>query len=150
MEKLLENKIFKILSVTDEKTAADFCDVITDVYDKTQDRELWLKSFKNELKLDNCFMYVGYVDDEPAGAVEFSEGLEAVYICWGAVKEAFRNRGLYKSLLVYAINYEIDRGIHKIVLNASEMGKEIYLKMGFHMLADRYNYVIEGKDTDIK
>jgi len=142
-DKFKEDQDFEILKVTNEKTAADFADVIAEVYHKEKDRDLWLKSFKEEIALDNCFRYVGYIDGKPAGTVEFSEGKEAVSVCWGAVKEVYRGKGLYKAMLYFAINNEFDRGFNKIVLNSSEMGRAIYLKMGFVPLADRFNYVVD-------
>lgn len=138
-----ENAPFKILRVTNQKTVADFCDVIAEVYDKAKDRELLVNYFTKELGLENCFRYVGYINNEPAGAVEFSEGKSAACVSWGAVKKSFRKRGLYKAMLAYAINNEINRGINTIVLNSSEMGRDIYVKMGFVPLANRYNYVLE-------
>ena len=142
--KIEENAPFKISRVTNQKTVSDFCDVITDVYNKKEDRELLIDYFTKELGLENCFRYVGYIDNKPAGAVEFSEGKEAACVSWGAVKEEFRKRGLYKAMFAHAINNEIDRGINTIVLNSSEMGRQIYLKMGFTPLANRHNYVLEN------
>lgn len=141
--KIEENAQFKILRVTNQKTVSDFCDVITDVYNKEKDRKLLIDYFTKEIGLENCFRYVGYIDNEPAGAVEFSEGKEAACVSWGAVKEKFRKRGLYKAMLAHAVNNEINRGINTIVLNSSEMGRDIYTKMGFVPLANRYNYVLE-------
>lgn len=140
---ITENQQFKILRVTDDKTVSDFCEVITEVYDKTKDRERLIEYFSKERNLDNCFRYIGYINNEPAGAVEFSEGTEAACVSWGAVREKFRKHGLYKAMLAHAINHEIDRGLNTIVLNSSEMGKDIYIKMGFTTLASRYNYVLE-------
>lgn len=141
--KIETNKQFKILRVNNQKTLLDFCDITTKVYDIEKDKESLVSSFSKEINLDNCFKYVGYIDDNPAGTLEFSEGSEAAYVAWGAVKPEFRKRGLYKSMLIHAINHEIDRGFNKIVLNSSEMGKEIYAKMGFIPLAERNNYVLE-------
>ena len=93
--------------------------------------------------MDYCFRYVGYIDNKPAGSIEFSEGKNVVYVCWGAVKQEFRKRGLYSSMLAHAINHEVDRGFNKILLNSSEIGKNIYAKMGFVPFANRYNYVFE-------
>lgn len=142
--KFEENKAFKILRVSDVKTAMDFCEVATTVYHKTEDKAALLKSFMAELQLGHCFRYVGYINDEPAGCVEFAEGKEAVCVSWGAVKDEFRNKGLYKAMLYHAINHEIERGLKTIVLNSSEMGRDIYLKMGFVPLANRYNYILEA------
>ncbi len=141
--KVAEDKRFKILRVTNRKTAEDFCEVVTEVYNKPKDRDLLSEYFFKEANLDNCFRYIGYIDDEPAGAVEFSEGKTAACVSWGAVKEKYRKRGLYKAMFAHAINNEIDRGLKTIVLNSSEMGKDIYKKMGFSALADRYNYILE-------
>ena len=141
--KLEENKPFKILRVKDEKTLVDFCNIVTDVYDMAKNKETLLRSFSKELDLDYCSRYVGYIDNKPAGSIEFSEGKSAVYVCWGAVKQEFRKRGLYTSMLVRAINHEVDRGFNKILLNSSEIGKDIYAKMGFVPFANRYNYVFE-------
>lgn len=142
--KMKEEKLFKIMRVTDKKTLSDFCDVITEVYDiKKEDRASLSNSFIKEMDLEGCARYVGYIDEHPAGAVEFSEGKEAVCVSWGSVKKEFRKQGLYKAMLIYAANYEIDRGFKAIVLNSSEMGRAIYAKMGFVPLAHRYNYTLE-------
>ena len=142
-KKFEESSSFKISRVINQKTVLDFCDVVTDVYGKTKDKELLIEYFSKELNVENCFRYVGYINDEPAGAVEFSEGKSAACVSWGAVKEKFRKRGLYKAVFAHAVNNEINRGLNTIVLNSSEMGKDIYFKMGFVPLANRYNYVLE-------
>ena len=147
-----ENNRFEILRVTDQKTLADFCDVVTDVYDLAKDKDALLRSCSKEIGLDNCFKYVGYVNHQPAGAVEFSEGKDAAYVAWGAVKQPYRKQGLYTAIMARAINYEIDRGLNTIVLNSSETGKSVYKKMGFEFLADRHNYILEScqRQTRIK
>ena len=141
--KINEDNRFKILRVTNQETLIDFCDIATEVYEIEKDKQALISSFSKELDLDNCFKYVGYIDNKPAGTIEFSEGKEAAYVSWGAVKKEFRMRGLYKSMFAHAINQERDRGIHKIVLNSSEMGKEVYIKMGFVPLDNRNNYILE-------
>ena len=108
-----------------------------------RDKDELIKSFANETNLKNCFKYVGYIDNEPAGMIEFSEGKNTAYASWGAVREKFRRQGLYKAIFAHAINYEFDRGIKTILLNSSEMGREAYRKMGFTPLTDRYNYVLD-------
>ena len=142
-DKIEENSQFKILRVTNKKILRDFCDVATEVYEIEDDKQSLFNSFSKEINLNNCFKYVGYIDDKPAGTVEFSEGRDAAYVSWGGVKQEFRRQGLYKALLAHAINHEIERGLHKIVLNSSEMGKEIYARMGFIPLADRNNYILD-------
>ena len=102
-----------------------------------------MKGFRQELHLENCFRYVGYINHQLAGTVEFAEGNDAACVAWGAVKKEYRGRGLYKAMLLYAINHEFDRGVKSIVLNSSEMGKSIYAKMGFEPLAQRYNYILD-------
>jgi len=140
---LAEDDRFEILRVTDERTVADFCDVVTEVYDRKQDKDALMRGFLQELDLDNCFRYVGYINHQPAGTVELAEGKEAVCVSWGAVKNEFRKRGLYRTMLVHAIHKEADRGLKTIVLNSSEMGRDIYTTMGFVPLAPRYNYVLD-------
>ncbi len=142
-EKIINNSQFKIVKVSDLETLKQFCDIAAEVYDLTKDKDELIKSFANETNLENCFKYVGYINDEPAGMIEFSEGKNAAYASWGAVREKFRRQGLYKAIFAYAINYEFDRGIKTILLNSSEMGKEAYKKMGFVPLTSRYNYVLD-------
>ena len=142
-EKIINNSQFKIVKVSDLETLKQFCDIAAEVYDLTKDKDELIKSFANETNLKNCFKYVGYINDEPAGMIEFSEGKNAAYASWGAVREKFRRQGLYKAIFAYAINYEFDRGIKTILLNSSEMGREAYRKMGFTPLTDRYNYVLD-------
>lgn len=142
-KRMKENKPFEILRVTNKETLSDFCDVATTVYDKSEDKKALMQSYLKELDLDTCFRYVGYVDGQAAGTVDFSEGKDATCVSWGAVKKEFRQRGLYKAMLIHAINNEIDKGINTIVLNSSEIGKPVYEKMGFVPLTSRYNYVLK-------
>ena len=61
------------------QTLIDFCDIATEVYEIEKDKQALISSFSKELDLDNCFKYVGYIDNKPAGTIEFSEGKEAAY-----------------------------------------------------------------------
>ena len=92
-----------------------------------------------------CHKYIGYDGNEAAGIIELSEGKEAVFISWAAVRKNFRRKGLCHAMLAYAINREIERSFTKFVLVSAPEGKIVYKLFGFQDFALRYNYSLKCK-----
>lgn len=143
-DKLNFDTKFEVKRVSNHEMLVQFCEVASEVFNLTNDVDELIKSFANETNLDNCFKYVGYIDNEPVGSLEVSEGIDGAYISWGAVKKEYRRRGMYRAMLAHAINHEIDRGFKTILLCSSQMAIDVYAKMGFKTLAERNNYVLEN------
>ena len=140
---LKENSKFKVRLVENKDDIKTFCQIATDVFNHPEICDKLTESLIEDLKVKHCHKYIGYDGNEAAGIVEFSEGKEAVFICWVAVKQQFRKKGLCHAMMSYAINREIERKFNKFVLVSSADGKNVYKLLGFQDLALRYNYTLK-------
>ncbi|MCC6265866.1 MAG: GNAT family N-acetyltransferase [Bryobacterales bacterium] len=64
-------------------------------------------------------------------AMAFSHGLELGWIAMVLTDPAFRGQGLASRLMEHAIQHLRERGTHWIKLDASDLGRPIYERMGF-------------------
>ena len=58
------------------------------------------------------------------------------------VSPPFRNKGIAKELLNRIMAYAEKRGIGKVMLNPSQMGKSLYENYGFQRLPDEYAFYL--------
>lgn len=141
-----ENSRFEIRLVQTKDDIRTFSEIAAEVFNMKQDVENIQKSLEADMGLKHCHKYIGYDGETAAGIVEFSEGKEAVYICWAAVKKEFRRKGLCHDMFVYGINREIEKNFKKFVLLPSAEGKRVYSQLGFRDYAIRYNYTLKNED----
>ncbi len=142
---LTENSRFTIKLVENKKDIKIFSQIASEVFNHPEICDKLAESLAADLKLQHCHKYVGYDGKEATGIIELSEGEEAVFISWAAVREKFRRRGLCHAMLAYAINREIEKKFTKFVLVSSPEGKIVYKLFGFHDFALRYNYTLKCK-----
>lgn len=86
---------------------------------------------------------VGYLDDQPASAAMLllSHGIAGVY--WVGTLEAARGRGLGEACTRLVGNLAFERGARCVVLQASQQGEPIYLRMGYREVT-RYRWYFRG------
>ncbi len=85
---------------------------------------------------DGCFGLELPPEGESAGglvstAMAFSHGPELGWIAMVLTDPAFRGQGLASRLMAHAIQHLRERGTHWIKLDASDLGRPIYERMGF-------------------
>ncbi len=142
---LPEDSRYKIKPVKNKNDIRIFAQIASEVFNHPEICEKLTESLVADLKLKHCHKYIGYYSKEAAGTIELSEGEDAVFISWAAVKEKFRRRGLCHAMLTYAINREIEKKFTKFVLVSSSEGKIVYQLFGFQDFALRYNYTLKCK-----
>jgi len=81
--------------------------------------------------LPDVALFVGYVDGRPActSALIATAGVAGVY--WVATREEHRSRGYGAAITWEAVRAGRDRGCHLASLQASDMGRPVYERMGF-------------------
>ena len=142
---LTEDSRYKIKLVENKEDIKIFAQIASEVFNHPEICENLTESLTADLKVMNCHKYIGYEGNEAAGIIELSEGEEAVFISWAAVRKNFRRKGLCHAMLAYAINREIKKNFTKFVLVSSSEGKIVYQLLGFKDFALRYNYTLECK-----
>ena len=108
---LPENIRYKIKLVENKKDIKIFSQIACEVFNHSEICDKLTESLVADLKLKHCHKYIGYYDKEAAGIIELSEGKDAVFISWAAVRENFRRQGLCHAMLAYAINREIEKNL---------------------------------------
>ena len=142
---LTEDSRYRIKLVENKEDIKIFAQIAAEVFNHPEICDTLTQSLTADLKVTNCHKYIGYDGNEAAGIIELSEGKEAVFISWAAVRKNFRRKGLCHAMLTYAINREIERSFTKFVLVSSPEGKIVYQLLGFQDFALRYNYTLECK-----
>lgn len=142
---LAEDSRYKIKTVKNKEDIKIFAQIACEVFHRPEIYDHLTDSLTADLQVKNCHKYIGYYDKEAAGIIELSEGEDAVFISWAAVRENFRRQGLCHAMLAYAINREIEKNFTKFVLVSSSEGKVVYKLFGFLDFALRYNYTLQCK-----
>jgi ribosomal protein S18 acetylase RimI-like enzyme len=85
--------------------------------------------------------YVGYVDGQPAttSALLITDGIAGVYFV--ATPEAFRKRGFGEAITSHAVREGAAAGCRVATLQASQMGRPVYERMGFRLVAQYKTFV---------
>ncbi len=100
--------------------------------------------FENAMKRPDVKMYLAYAKDEPAGGSMqvFFQELTGLFLI--SVSPQFRRRGIGTLLAVQPLREAREAGYCASILRASEMGRKIYSKIGFHdfFIADVYSYIL--------
>ena len=145
VEPLVEDSRYRIKMVENKEDIKIFSQIAGEVFNHPEICDKLTESLAADLKLKHCHKYIGYCDKEAAGIIELSEGEDAVFVSWVAVRENFRRQGLCHAMLAYAINREIEKNFTKFVLVSSSEGKIVYKLFGFQDFALRYNYTLKCK-----
>lgn len=142
---LAENSKFNVKLVENKDDIKTFAQIASEVFNHPEICNTLIESLAADLKVTHCHKYIGYDGKNAAGILEMSEGKNAVFISWAAVRKNFRRKGLCHAMLAYAINREIEKKFTKFVLVSSLEGKVVYQLLGFQDFALRYNYSLECK-----
>jgi GNAT superfamily N-acetyltransferase len=85
--------------------------------------------------------YVGYVDGQPVASSQLSMTDNAAGIYYVATLEGFRGRGFGEAMTWRAIQEGAEAGCNVAILQASDMGRPIYERMGFRLIAGYKTFV---------
>lgn len=91
------------------------------------------------LNLPDCDMFVGYYHGQPACTSMLVRTGPVAGIYWVSTLAEYRNRGFGEAVTRYAIYYGRLRGCEFASLQASNMGRPIYEKIGFD---NSYQYLV--------
>jgi ribosomal protein S18 acetylase RimI-like enzyme len=85
--------------------------------------------------------YVGYVDGQPVAASQLSMTGDVAGIYYVATLKEFRGRGFGEAMTWRAIQDGAKAGCDVAILQASDMGRPIYERMGFRLVAGYKTFV---------
>jgi GNAT superfamily N-acetyltransferase len=87
------------------------------------------------------FIYVGYVDGAPVTTSSLLVTGDTAGVYWVGTLEAFRGRGLGEAMTWHALSEGAKLGCTVGVLQASDMGRPIYERMGFRVVSPYRTFV---------
>jgi GNAT superfamily N-acetyltransferase len=87
------------------------------------------------------FIYVGYVDGQPVTSSSLLLSGQTAGVYWVGTIETHRKRGLGEAMTWHALREGARRGATVGILQASNMGKPIYERMGFHVVSPYRTFV---------
>nr|WP_068891954.1 GNAT family N-acetyltransferase [Pedobacter panaciterrae] len=115
--------------------------------------DLYPQSFKYNISLeilnrtcDKINYYIIHLDNAPIGTVITYQTENAIGIHGLGIVPEMRKRGFAEETMSYILNKAIDNQVEYAYLQASELGKNIYLNMGFVMDFIMRNYIKYAKD----
>ncbi|WP_448636528.1 GNAT family N-acetyltransferase [Pedobacter panaciterrae] len=110
--------------------------------------DLYPESFKYninpEILIKTCNQityYTIYLDKTPIGTVLTMQTENAIGIHGLGIIPQMRKRGFAEETMAYILNKAIDNQLTYAYLQASELGKNIYLNMGFTVDFTMRNYI---------
>jgi GNAT superfamily N-acetyltransferase len=88
---------------------------------------------------------VAYVESIPACAawIYFYPNSHFAGLFGGSTLEEYRSKGLYTALLAARVQEAMQRGVHYLWLDASDMSRPIVRKYGFQPLTTSWSYTID-------
>jgi GNAT superfamily N-acetyltransferase len=94
---------------------------------------------------DYVSIYVAYVENIPACAawIYFYPHSHFAGLFGGSTVEQYRAQGLYTALLAERVQEALQRGIHYLWLDATDMSRPIVRKYGFQPLTTSWSYTID-------
>lgn len=122
-------------AVSDERSLRDFEDLIARYWDLSNETRPYVdacirRAFETG---DRGAWMLAYKEDEPVGKVYLStQGLDDTASIWGVyVTSAARGYGVGSGLTELALKRAVDLGKSRVVLASSEMGLNLYRRIGF-------------------
>lgn len=111
--------------VIDEKDAQSWEDIYPDAFGYKISKEILLHT-QGKIKF-----YLAFLNDQPVGtAIVYNTGNVAGIHGVGVVPSA-RRQGFAEEIMKYVINESVNTGMTYSTLQASDMGKGIYLRLGY-------------------
>jgi ribosomal protein S18 acetylase RimI-like enzyme len=130
----------EIRQVTDATTLTDHTRVVAAGFE--WDADVLSRVFRRTLPAAAAWRgFVGYVDGEAAGASQLviNNGVAGIY--YVATTESMRRRGIGDAMTRHALGIGAANGCTIGSLQASPMGRPIYERMGFEVVAQYRTYV---------
>jgi len=128
----------EVRKLSDEGEAADFWAVAKDAYLTNGFPPEVFAGYTNHAGLlaDNVAVFIARVDGEPASIAMtiVSDGVAGIY--WVGSRESARGLGLGRTVTVAATNAGLELGAEFASLQASPMGRPIYVKLGYEVVYD--------------
>jgi hypothetical protein len=95
------------------------------------------------LKQNNYAVYLGYLNDEPvaSSACYFENNTGGIYFV--TVSDKFRKMGLGYEITAKCIIDGIDKGTDYYILQATDLGKSVYAKLGFEDVGIKRRFVLQ-------
>ncbi|MDB4433499.1 GNAT family N-acetyltransferase, partial [bacterium] len=87
-------------------------------------------------ELPNVRLYVGYLEGRPVCTSSLVATGEVAGIYWVATLEGFRRWGLGEAMTWEAVKGGVEMGCELASLQASEMGRGLYVRMGFDLAVE--------------
>jgi ribosomal protein S18 acetylase RimI-like enzyme len=130
----------EIRTVTDAKSLDDCVRVNAGGFDSPTDDMRYMLPMEM-IQHERWRSYVGYVDGEPAttAALFITGDIAGVYFV--ATLPAFRKRGFGEALTAHAVHQGAAAGCTLATLQASDMGRPVYERMGFQVVARYKTFV---------
>ena len=95
-------------------------------------------------ELPNVELYVGYVDGRPVCSSALVATGDVAGIYWVATLERFRGQGLGQAITWEAVRGGVRMGCELASLQASELGRGVYARMGFELVVEYLNFEAPG------
>lgn len=96
--------------------------------------------------LPDVDLFIGYADDQPASTSMLIKTGDVAGIYWVATREHCRRRGFGAAMTLHAALAGRGRGCTFASLQATEMGRPVYERIGF---VNPYNYRVYARSQDI-
>jgi GNAT superfamily N-acetyltransferase len=85
--------------------------------------------------------YVGYADGQPVATSALLITGDVAGVYWVATAEAFRGRGYGEAMTWHVVREGAAAGCRVAALQASDMGRPVYERMGFRYVAGYRTFV---------
>jgi GNAT superfamily N-acetyltransferase len=129
-----------VLPVSDERTLLDHVRLVADAFD--YDPSDLGTVFTPELLSDPAWLgWVGYISGEPVCTSHLLVDGDTAGIYWVATAEQQRGRGFGAVITRSAVDEAARRGCSMVGLQASPLGKPVYERMGFRVVAEYETYL---------
>lgn len=137
---------YKVKGVNNRKEIDDFAKVIKEAFDKTNQQIEKMYETDETIISEDVISFVIYKDNQPVGAALTSISDEVAGIYWVGVLEEARGQGLGSFITQISTNAGFDSGKDLVILQASEAGERVYIKLGYETITRYRTYTIENID----
>jgi len=130
----------EIRTVADQATLDEHMAISAESF-RINPRELPALAPLKLIEQPGWFIYVGYVDGQPVTSSSLLLSGDTAGVYWVGTVAAHRKRGLGEAMTWHALREGAKRGATVGILQASNMGKPIYERMGFHVVSPYRTFV---------
>jgi GNAT superfamily N-acetyltransferase len=129
----------RIERVRDERAMAAFARIVIEAFGRAEQLgEVFTPAL---LGASGVEAYVGYAGDEPVGSALLMRTRDVAGIYGIGTREAWRGRGVGEAMTWHAVERGRRQGCTMASLQASDMGRPVYQRMGFRRVAEYRTYL---------